>query len=204
MAEKDGFADRKRALEENYFQKKERELIEKMRRRAAAQAERQELAAVTGVADEEILTTLQELGYTRETVRLLYLVPLVQVAWASGSVTKREREMVVEAANLCGVSEGSPVHEQLSAWLDKRPEQEFFDQTLCVIRDITATLPAQKRLAGRSSLVTFCTNIAAASGGILGFGNKISQTEEAVIERIATELEQDHQDAARQVLETYE
>lgn len=204
MTNKDGFAERKRALEEDYFRKKEQELIEQMRRRTLAQAERQELAALTGVADEEILTTLQELGYTRETVRLLYLVPLVQVAWASGKVTEREREMVLEAANLCGMGEGSQVHQQLTEWLDERPEQEFFDQTLRLIRDITETLPTDKRQAGRNSLVTFCTNIAAASGGILGFGNKISQSEQEVIEQIATELEQQHADLSRQVVKSYE
>ncbi len=172
-----------------------------MTERNAFQTEREELAAVMGIADEEILATLQELGYTRETVRLLYLVPLVQVAWASGSVTEREREMALEAAGLCGIVEGSRAHQQLTVWLGERPEQEFFDQTLRVIRDITAMLPPEKREAGRKSLVTFCANIAAASGGILGFGNKISEAEQAVIERIAAELEQGHQDAARQLIE---
>lgn len=201
MSEKDVFAQRKMGLEEEYFRKKEQELVEQIRQRAKIQAERQELADLVGVADEAILATLQELGYTRETVRLLYLVPLAQVAWASGSVTAREREMVLEAAGLSGITENSNAHQQLTAWLDQRPEQKFFDQTLRVIRDITAALPEEKREVGRKSLVTFCANIAAASGGILGFGNKISEAEQAVIERIAAELEQGHQDAARQVIE---
>lgn len=201
MSEKDVFAQRKRGLEEEYFRKKEQELLEQIRRRTASQAERQELAAVTGIADEEILATLHELGYTRETVRLLYLIPLAQVAWASGSVTERECEMTLEAARLCGIIEGSREHQQLTAWLDERPEQEFFDQTLRVIRDVTESLPPEKRESGRKSLVTFCINIAAASGGILGFGNKISDAEQTVIERIAAELETSHQDAAKQLIE---
>jgi hypothetical protein len=201
MPEKDVFAQRKRGLEEEYFRKKEQELLEQIRRRTAFEAERQELAAATGIADEEILATLQELGYTRETVKLLYLIPLAQVAWASGGVTEREREMALEAAILCGIVEGSREHQQLASWLDERPEQEFFDQTLRVIRDVTETLPPEKRESGRKSLVTFCINIAAASGGILGFGNKISDAEQTVIERIATELETSHRDSARQLIE---
>ena len=203
MPEKDVFAQRKKGLEEEYFRKKEQELLERIRRRTALQAERRELAAVTGIADEEILATLQEMDYTRETVRLLYLIPLVQVAWASGSVSEREREIALEAAYLCGIIEGSRAHQQLTAWLDESPEPEFFDQTLRVIRDITESLPPEKREAGRKSLVTFCTNIAAASGGILGFGNKISDAEQSVIERIASELESSHKDAARQLIEGY-
>src|SRR5262249_20517245 len=51
----DAFADRGRALEEEYFRKREQELIEKLRRRAAAEATRQQLSEQAGVADEEIL-----------------------------------------------------------------------------------------------------------------------------------------------------
>lgn len=106
MSEKDGFAQRKVAMEEEYFRKKEQELVEKMRYRTAKDAERDKLAESIGVADEAILATLQELGYTRDTVRLLHLVPLVQVAWASGSVTPREREMVLRLCEWRGVGKG--------------------------------------------------------------------------------------------------
>lgn len=179
-------------------------LTEQIRRRQGLQAEREELAHITGVADEAILTTLQDMGYTRETVRLLYLVPLVQVAWASGSVTARERELVRESAALCGVITGSRTHQQLMAWLDEAPAPEFFAQTLRVIRDITALLPAEKREAGRQSLLTFCTNIAAASGGILGLGNKISEGEQQALDQITTELTTRHPDAVQQFIRALE
>ncbi len=166
----------------------QQELSEQIRRRQILEAEREELGEVMGVADEEILATLQELGYTRETVRLLYLVPLLQAAWASGSVTARERELVLEAAASCSVTTGSRTHQQLTAWLNEAPEQEFFAQTLRVIRDITALLPSEKRAAGRQSLIALCTNVATASGGILGFGNKISEGEQQALNQIVEEL----------------
>jgi hypothetical protein len=105
MTEKEAFAKREHWLEETYFRKKEQELIEKIRRR-------RELKEATGAAEEEILNDLQALGYTRETVeRLLHLMPLVQVAWAEGFVTKRERERIFEVAGLRGVAEGTPAHQ---------------------------------------------------------------------------------------------
>jgi hypothetical protein len=55
MSEKDVFAQRKTGLEEEYFRKKEQELIEQIRRRTALQAESEELAEATDIADEEIL-----------------------------------------------------------------------------------------------------------------------------------------------------
>ena len=201
MSSKNPFDDMKRAKEEEYFRKKEKELIDALHRRVALEEERRSMADITGTADEEILTTLQEMGYTRETVRLLYLVPLVEVAWASGEVTNEERSVILDAAGLIGVAEGHRVHEQLVAWLDQRPTDQFFTQTLRVISHLIHLLPRENQDAGRKSLMQFCLNVAAASGGILGFGNKVSSDEQAVIERIATELEDHHQDAARQVIE---
>jgi hypothetical protein len=200
MSDKESFANRKKGLEEEYFRKKEQELIEKMRRRAELETERREIAEAAGTTSEEILDDLQELGYTRETVeRLLHLVPLVQVAWAEGHVTKRERERILEVAGLRGVAEGTPAHQQLTAWLDRRPSDEFFEKTLRIIRHLMQAMFPRERAASRNNLVSYCLSVAAASGGLLGLGNKVSDKEQEVLERIAAELEREHQEAARQV-----
>ena len=47
-----------------------------MRVRAAAEEQRRRLGENAGGADEELLNDLQALGYTPETVMMLYLVPL--------------------------------------------------------------------------------------------------------------------------------
>src|SRR5688572_21881559 len=99
--------DRGRSLEEDYFRKKDRELIEKMRQAAAAEAARLELSAKSGLQDPELLKELQELGFTPDTVVLLPLVPLVQVAWAEGGVSDAERKLILQLARSRGVSEGS-------------------------------------------------------------------------------------------------
>ena len=87
MTDRDAFAERGRSLEEEYFHRKEREVIDKMRVRAAADEQRRRLGEKAGVADEEVLSDLQALGYTPETVMMLYLVPLIQTAWAEGGVS---------------------------------------------------------------------------------------------------------------------
>ncbi|HWP44332.1 MAG TPA: hypothetical protein VNO14_13895 [Blastocatellia bacterium] len=200
MPEKDAFADRRRALEEEYFQKKEKELIEKLHRRAALEAERRKLSEMIGVSDQDILNDLQELGYTAETLNLLHLVPLVQVAWAEGEVSSRERELILEAAIARGIKEGSAAYEKLNGWLTKRPDEEFFEETLRIIAAIIESLPAEKRAAGESNLLSHCERIAEASGGILGIG-RVSDEERKALKRIASELERDHRDAAREVIE---
>jgi hypothetical protein len=200
MSDKDAFADRKRALEEEYFQKKERELIEKLHRRAALEAERRTLSEIIGVRDQEVLNDLQELGYTPETLNLLHLVPLVQVAWAEGKVSGRERELILEAAAARGVREGSTAYQKLSEWLAKRPDDEFFDKTLAIIAAIIQSLPAEKRAADESNLLSHCERIAEASGGILGIG-RVSDEERKALEQIANELERNHRDASRRIIE---
>jgi hypothetical protein len=200
MSDKDAFADRKRALEEEYFQKKERELIEKLHRRAALEAERRTLSEIIGVRDQEVLNDLQELGYTPETLNLLHLVPLVQVAWAEGKVSGRERELILEAAAARGVREGSTAYQKLNEWLAKRPDDEFFDKTLAIIAAIIQSLPAEKRAADESNLLSHCERIAEASGGILGIG-RVSDEERKALEQIANELERNHRDASRRIIE---
>lgn len=183
MGDENQLSKRGKALEDEYFHRKEKELIEKLRLRNAAEAHRQELSAATGIPDEEILKTLHELGYTRETVSLLHLVPLLHVAWADGHVSAGEREMILEAASLHGVTGGSPAYLQLTEWLDQRPSEEFFDQALSVVGSILQSYP--EAVPGTSDVLADSIRVAQASGGILGFGNRVSDEERAMLERIA-------------------
>jgi tellurite resistance protein len=188
VPERDAFADRGRGLEEEYFRKREQELVDKLRRRQAAEATRQQLSEQAGVADAEILQDLQELGYTPETVSLLYLVPLVEVAWAEGGVSDRERELIVEAARARGIEAGTPADALLTEWLTTQPSEQVFERNLRVIRAILAARPEAEREASRSDLLSTATAIAEASGGVLGF-RAVSPEERALLARISQELE---------------
>ena len=184
----DAMARRGKGLEEEYFHRKEKELIEKLRKRREAEAQVQELAEASGIPNEDILKTLQELGYTRDTVSLLHLVPLVSVAWADNKVSGPEREMILEAAQVHGIAEDSAAFAQLNDWLTKRPTDEFFDHTLHVIADLAGSEGATERLVDREKLLELSTRVAAAAGGILGLGSKISAEEQALLDRLTTKL----------------
>ena len=189
MSNKDAFEDRKRAQEEEYFRKQDQKNIENMRRNTALEAERREMADVLGVGEEKVLHELQELGFTRETALLVYVAPLVQVAWAEGRLTERERELILTAARSRGISEGSPADLQLAAWLDSTPGEIFFEKILRVIGALLQTLPPDQREAQKREILAGCARIAEASGGILGFGNKVSKDEQDIVARISAELE---------------
>ncbi len=191
MAERDFLGERRSQQEEEYFRKQDAELVAKMRQRAAAAAERQQMAESTGIADQEILQDLQALGYTVETVTLMHLLPFVEVAWADRSVSPRERELILEAARLRGITPGSPAYQKLMDWLTARPSDELFDHSLRAVRAMLEALPPEQRATSRNDLVAYSTSIASVSGGILGRGNKVSPEERAMLERIAAELDRD-------------
>ena len=194
------FTERKRSSEEEYFLKKEQELIEKLRQKAKAEAHRKSLAEAVGIENEQILDVLQDMGFDRETVMLLYLVPLLDVAWSDGSLSGEERALVLEAAQSHGVGEGHPAYEKLQGWLAAKPPKETFDRALQVIRDLMGFQTAEQRQISGQKLVDACERIAAASGGFLGMGSKVSSEEKAVMKRVAAAIEAAHAESAKKLL----
>ena len=190
MAEHDSLAERGRSLEEEYFRRKDRELIERMRNARAAEHARGEISRKTGLQDPELLQQLQELGFTPETVDLLPLVPVLEMAWAEGEITAAERTLIVKFARNLGVAEHSAGDEQLQQWIEIRPDDTVFRGAT---RLIAAMLESGSNFAGRSltadDLVAYLEEIATASGGILGLRlMSVSSEERALLTRIASEL----------------
>jgi len=89
----DALYDRRHTHEEDYFRKKDRELVEKIRRAAALKQTHADIGARTGLADPSAQAELHDLGFTPDTVVLLPLVPVVETAWAEGGVSAAERAL---------------------------------------------------------------------------------------------------------------
>jgi len=175
--------------ETEYFHRLDVELIDDMRRRAAFEERRQRMAEACQTGDSRVLDALERLGYDRTTVRLLYLVPLVQVAWVDGSVDQAERNRILVIAGLKGLKENIPAYQQLLSWLDRRPSDEFFQGTLQVIRSIFETLPAEEWRARKESLVRSCREVAFASCGLFGWKSRICLIKRGLIREIGRLLE---------------
>lgn len=188
MTDKDTLATRGRALEDEYFRKKDRELIERMRVAAAASEARGLMGEKTGLTDPEMLEELETLGFKPETVVLLPLVPVVEMAWAEGGVTAVERQLIVKLARARGVDEGGAADRQLSDWLDHRPGEHVFRHATRLIRAMLAA-PGHEDLTV-DDLVTHCESVADASGGLLGLGilRRVSPDERRLLATIAAEL----------------
>ena len=140
--------NRGHALEEEYFWKKERELIARLREQGRLEQERRALQSRLN-ADESLLAELQEGGVTPDNLALLHLAPLVEVAWAEGEVAPRERELILAMAERRGVGPGDPVYAQLTDWLaTTNPGSEFLDRMDRGTRALLDTLdPAAREAA---------------------------------------------------------
>lgn len=180
-------SDRGRSLEEDYFRKQDQELIEKMRRAAAAENTRQQLSATTGLHAPELIAEVEALGFSPDTVALLPLVPLIEVAWAEGGVSGPERALVIQLARSRGIAEGGAADRQLATWLDTRPSADMFTRATRLVRAMLAVAGQDQAAMTADDLVKYSESIAAASGGIFGM-NKISAEERDLLRRIAGEL----------------
>jgi hypothetical protein len=184
----EAWADRRRANEDDYFRKRDQELVEKTRRRAEDEAVLQRLAQAIGVSDEDILRDLQTLGYTEETVVLLHVVPLIEMAWVDGDVSEPERDVIIAAARARGVAPASDADRQIAQWLANPPSSVVSDGTLRVLGAMLQRHAPDARAAATRDLLTSCEAVASASGGILGF-RPISDNERRALDRIVSELD---------------
>ena len=185
----DALADRRRASEDDYFRKRDNQLIEEARQRAERDAARRRMSERVGTADDAILRNLEALGLSEETVPLIHVVPLVHMAWSEGTVSPRVPQHIIEVAREHGIEESSEADRYLGDWLRNKPPVALFDGALLAIRTVLEQTTATERDRYTQKLLERCTAIAAASGGMLGLG-KISGSERDVLDHIRDALEQ--------------
>ena len=175
---------RKLGLEELFFLKEDRKLIEKLRQMKEMQATIETLRDVSGIHDESILRKLIELDIRPETVSSLSLVPLIEVAWADGAIDEKEKAAVLAAASDTGIRPGSTEYELLDNWMGHRPGPEMIEAWIHYIRGLCRKLSEDERRLLKADLIGQAVGVATASGGFLGMGNKVSAQEAAMLHRL--------------------
>lgn len=191
MTDHDSLAERGRAIEEEYFRRKDRELVEKIRQAKAAEAARGEMGRATGLQDPALLKGLQDLGFTPETVILLPVLPVLEMAWGENEITPAERRLIVQFARSRGIAEQTAADAQLTEWMTTRPDEAVFRGAGRLIAAVLSSGSVQATGSlTTGDLVAYCEEIASASGGLLGTRlGSVSSEEKALLARIAAELE---------------
>jgi hypothetical protein len=178
--------DRRKALEEEFFAKHNRQLLQQLRQTTAAGTQKEALAAASGITDAAVLEQLAALGLTSETLAALSLVPLVEVAWADGSLDAKEQSALLTAAEQAGLSKNGASYRLLEEWLRERPSPKLLETWKAYVAILSNTLNDQAKQALKQDLLERARLVAEAAGGFLGLGKRISSAEQAVL----TELEQ--------------
>lgn len=175
--------ERGRALENQFFDKENKAKLAAMKQKLENQQSREELRKASGMTDEAVLDRLVALGLRANTIAALSLVPLIQVAWADGSIQENERSAILQGAHGKGLEQGTDGYELLQTWLSKKPEDTLFDTWEAYIKALSAQLNEEQNRLLKNQILGFAKMVATSAGGILGFG-KVSGSEEKALARI--------------------
>ncbi|MCA9662921.1 MAG: TerB family tellurite resistance protein [Myxococcales bacterium] len=160
--------------EEIYFKKQEMAQRAKLREKMEADARRLKLEQRRG----ELADVIKALGFDGEKAKLFNLMPLVHVAWADGAISRKERSMILGVVKARGVQPGSEAFQMMESMLEEPPPPEFMEESLAILKQ---TLDG----AEGTTLVELCVQVAEASGGFLGIGDRVDPKEREAIETIA-------------------
>ena len=171
-------------LEEAFFLEQDRILIERLRSMKQLAETKEALAAVSGITNDVILTRLVELDVKPEIVAALATVPLIEVAWADGTIDPEERDAVLAHANSQGICPGSTEHDLLECWLTHRPEPKLLAAWQTYVQGLCEILSAEERVLLKEELMHATKTTAQADGGFLGLG-RISRLEQEMLDTLA-------------------
>lgn len=192
MSERDTFASLRRSQEEKYFLEREHELLAKLRRRIELAGKLDEMTGETRLANDDLLQDLVKLGYTRETLPLIYLAPLVYVAWSEGFVSEGERLRVLQIADERGIRAGTPAYEQLNGWLTERPADDLLEKSIGIVQTVIHAHPPSVEAAEKAEIFADVQRVLDSSGDVLLLWHQINANERAAIQHLVDELARDH------------
>lgn len=178
----DSLHERAEALENGFFANRDQELLAKLRDEMKAEETRDALSAAIGIEDKETLDALMEHKIDPKTLLVIGLIPMVAVAWSDGVLESAERDAIAKAADGLGVKDGSASFELLQSWLASKPGDELLDAWKGYITALAGTLDETALGKIRDQVIGRAESAAEAAGGFLGLGNKISESEQRVID----------------------
>jgi tellurite resistance protein len=182
---KDAFAERRKALEESFFYKQNKDKLEAFKAKRAQASRVEALASASGLQDTAVLEALDELGVTPIALAAIRLVPLVAVAWADGKLDEEERAAILSAASQAGIDGDSEAGALLEGWLSEAPGDDLVSTWKAYVESLKSTLQASALASLEQDAIGGARSVAEAAGGILGIGS-VSGSEKAVLEDLAS------------------
>lgn len=145
------------------------------------------MTAILGVDAVDAVAALHASGFRPSTVSLLDLLPLVELAWADGSISPRERRVLVSAAARRPAVRGQ-AHTQLTHWLSERPSEEVFRVSRRALRDWLTRADAGVATQTRDTLLAESTLVLSDDGGLLGGETPLTPEQQRLLSDLAADL----------------
>lgn len=181
----DAFDDRRKALEEQFFLKHDKELVAKLKEKQLEKATKEELTRLTGITNDQLLTSLANLQVGGAATLVMSLYPIIEVAWADGVIDEKEKKVIAELARTIGLEAGTSAYHYLTDWLAEKPEPKWHDLWSEYVKALVARLSADDKALLKATVLGRARVVAEVSGGFLGLAWRVSDTEQAVLDKLA-------------------
>lgn len=177
--------NRGKALEEKFFHDKERKAIKDLQTQIGQENARDAIAEHTGITDVSVIEGLVQHGVSLDTFIAIYLIPMVLVAWADGTVHKEQLEVMQNYLHQKGINKDSPVFTLWSGWLKAKPQIDLEEAWMSFIRAYVTELDATARQALKKEVLGLSEDVADAAGGFFGL-MAVSPEERGVIRQLSS------------------
>ena len=180
----DALGDRRKELEESFFAKQNQQLVEKLRAEKQKGQTKEAIRELTGIKNDTVLEKLVSLKLTSETIAALSLFPLIEVAWADGVIDAKEVAAVLDAAHAGGILKGSSAHTLIENWLKLKPPAALHTAWVNYVQGLCEAMKAEDKVLLKNELLGKARQVAEASGGVFGMGNKVSKSEAEALKKL--------------------
>jgi len=178
MKDSEILGGRRKALENYFFEKHEHELIEKLKKEAENKKVETELIKKLNVSSA-LAAKIVHAGFNLETLAVLTLVPLIEVAWADGILDFNEKKIILTQAKIDHISQ-----ELLLPWVESGPSQELCQLWEAYVQTLKEHMEQADWVQFKEGILEHSKRVAEASGGILGLIGSVSKAEKDVLNRI--------------------
>lgn len=190
MHEQDALHRRGHALEDEYFRRVDEELRKKLIASIHRDEARKQLQDATGFQNEELLDHLLDAGIEATQLAALSLVPAIFVAWADGSVTAQERQVILSEALHHGVDREPVAFQLVESWLKERPGRDLWRLWREYATAVRQSLSPVLATTVTNEILRQAQAVAEASRRTFDF-KRVSDAEQKVLDELTHALEAD-------------
>lgn len=140
---------------------------------------------------ENLLSMLEfENDSNNDEKTLLFLMPLIQMAWVCSAVSPREKHVIFLAAREDNIDEKHIFNDLIDHLLKIQPSKKFFEDCIDKINHLLASMTVIERNKIKSKILERCKKVAAAAGkkSLMDTNHHISDDERLFLLKLKEQL----------------